>query len=79
MLSNKPSRIGLERRPLPLLCRLRHSWRLDHHTWGWDYYECKRCNSRKALGPPCDEANMSDTNMKWLVAGIEEPKELMHG
>jgi hypothetical protein len=78
-MNSKPSRIGLIRTPLPLLCRLWHSWRLDHHAWEWDFYECRRCSSRKALGPPCDAANISDRDMKWLVEGIEPPKELVNG
>jgi hypothetical protein len=52
--------------PLPLLCRLWHSWGLDHHTWGWDYYQCKRCAGRKVIGPPGDEADVDQIDWKWL-------------
>lgn len=59
--------------PLPLLCRLWHRWKLvQHKSWGWDYYECKRCKGRKAIGPPWDEADMNQLDLKWVSFSSKE-------
>jgi hypothetical protein len=63
---NSPVMMRVIHYPIPLLCRLWHSWTLDHQTWGWDYYECKRCGGRKVIGPPSDEADMERMDLKWV-------------
>ena len=68
--------------PLPLLCRFWHGWTLDHQTWGWDYYTCKRCTARKVVGPPSDEANMERMDTEWVLKDWTPPgqkKELISG
>jgi hypothetical protein len=74
---SRPTSLTITSHPLPLLCRLWHRWGLDHHTWGWDYYECKRCGGRRAIGTAQDinDNDMDKLEFKWLKAAFKEPQQ----